>query len=67
MSVCALQVGNDQFYEVLEKVSGQKGKDDWAKLQKMMKPLADAATAVPPISIRADPGAALTAVARSGS
>ena len=44
-------------------MSGQKGKDDWAKLQKMMKPLADAATAVPPISIRADPGAALTAVA----
>ena len=46
-------------------MSGQKGKDDWAKLQKIMKPLADAATAVPPIAIRADPGAALTAVARS--
>ena len=45
-------------------MSGQKGKDDWAKLQKMMRPLAKAATAVPPIAIRADPGVALTAVAR---
>ena len=59
-----MQVGNDQFYEVLDKVSGQQGKDDWAKLQKLMKPLAKAATAVPPIAIRADPGVALTAVAR---
>lgn len=59
-----VQVGNDQFYEVLDKVSGQKGKDDWAKLQKLMRPLAKAATAVPPIAIRADPGVALTAVAR---
>ena len=59
-----LQVGNDQFYEVLEKVSGQKGIDDWAKLQKLMEPLAKAATAVPPIAIRADPGVALTAIAR---
>ncbi|KAL3135547.1 hypothetical protein ABBQ38_006025 [Trebouxia sp. C0009 RCD-2024] len=58
------QVGNDQFYEVLDKVSGQKGKDDWAKLQELMRPLAKAATAVPPIAIRADPGVALTAVAR---
>ncbi|DBA66807.1 hypothetical protein WJX79_001706 [Trebouxia sp. C0005] len=58
------QVGNDQFYEVLEKVSGQKGIDDWAKLQRLMEPLAKAATAVPPIAIRADPGVALTAVAR---
>lgn len=49
---------------MLEKVSGQKGKDDWAKLQKLMEPLAKAATAVPPIAIRADPGVALTAVAR---
>lgn len=60
----AIQVGNDQFYEVLDKVSGQKGKDDWAKLQELMRPLAKAATAVPPIAIRADPGVALTAVAR---
>ena len=59
-----VQVGNDQFYEVLDKVSGQKGKDDWAKLQELMRPLAKAATAVPPIAIRADPGVALTAVAR---
>lgn len=58
------EVGNDQFYEVLEKVSGQAGIDDWAKLQKLMEPLAKAATAVPPIAIRADPGVALTAVAR---
>ena len=57
-------MGNDQFYEVLEKVSGQAGIDDWAKLQKLMEPLAKAATAVPPIAIRADPGVALTAVAR---
>ena len=59
-----VQVGNDQFYEVLDKASGQKGKDDWAKLQKLMRPLAKAATAVPPIAIRADPGVAVTAVAR---
>ena len=59
-----IQVGNDQFYEVLDKVSGQKGKDEWAKLQKLMRPLAKAATAVPPIAIRADLGVALTAVAR---
>lgn len=45
-------------------MSGQKGKDDWAKLQKLMRPLAKAATAVPPIAIRADPGVAVTAVAR---
>ena len=57
-------MGNDQFYEVLEKVSGKKGMDDWAKLQKLMKPLAKAAAAVPPIAIRADPGVAITAVAR---
>lgn len=59
-----LQVGNNQFYEVLEKVSGQKDIDDWAKLQRLMEPLAKAATAVPPIAIRADPGVALTAIAR---
>ena len=57
-------MGNEQFYEVLEKVSGKQGMDDWAKLQKLMKPLAKAAAAVPPIAIRADPGVAVTAIAR---
>ena len=52
------------MFEVLHKVSPERGVKDWAELQRMMEPLAKAASALPPTAIRLDPGVAVTALGR---
>lgn len=53
-------VGADQFCEVLKKLRGDDAVAEWRKLQQVMEPLANAAIAIPPASIRLDLGAAIT-------
>ena len=52
------------MFEVLRQVSPDRGVKDWAELQRMMEPLAKAASALPPTAIRLDPGVAVTALGR---
>ena len=54
-------VGAQQFCEVLAKLRGQKAVAQWRELQRVMKPLASAAIAIPPAALRWDIGAVLTA------
>lgn len=53
-------VGADQFCEVLAKLRGNEAVREWRNLQKIMAPLASAATAIPPMAMRFDLGAMLT-------
>jgi carotene isomerase len=54
-------VGADQFCEVLEKLRGKQAVAEWRDLQRVMEPIAKAATALPPAAGRFDWGAILTA------
>jgi hypothetical protein len=58
------QVGAQQFTEVLEEVSGSAAVAEWLELQETMRPLAKAATALPPAALRSDLGVAVSAVFR---
>ena len=58
------QVGADQFTEVLQQVRGPSAVTEWRRLQDAMRPLAAAATALPPVAFRQDAGALATAVLR---
>ena len=53
-------VGANQFCEVLTKFRGNAACDEWQKLQRVMEPLVNAATAIPPAALRFDLGAART-------
>ncbi|BDA51137.1 Prolycopene isomerase, chloroplastic [Coccomyxa sp. Obi] len=57
------EVGGSKFEDVLQKVS-PGAIPEWRELQRVMQPLAAAATAVPPAALRADPAVAFTAFAR---
>ncbi len=54
-------VGADQFCDVIDRLCGAEAVRQWRDLQTVMKPLADAATAMPPAAVRLDPGVLLTA------
>ncbi|MGD1902081.1 MAG: phytoene desaturase family protein [Geitlerinemataceae cyanobacterium] len=54
-------VGADQFCDVLDRLRGADAVRQWRELQVAMKPLAAAATAMPPAAVRLDPGVVLTA------
>lgn len=54
-------VGADQFCEVLLQLRGQDAVRQWRNLQRVMKPYAEAAVAIPPAAIRLDLAAILTA------
>ncbi len=54
------KVGGEQFCEILQKLRGDRAVAEWKHLQKVMQPLASAAIAIPPASVRFDLGAALT-------
>ncbi|MEM9152749.1 MAG: NAD(P)/FAD-dependent oxidoreductase, partial [Cyanobacteria bacterium P01_F01_bin.3] len=54
-------VGVDQFCEVLQKLRGEKAVAEWRELQRIMKPLASAAVALPTAAVRFDWGAVKTA------
>ena len=54
-------VGVDQFCEVLRSLRGEKAVAEWRELQRVMKPLAAAAVALPTAAVRFDLGAARTA------
>ncbi|PNH12854.1 Prolycopene isomerase, chloroplastic [Tetrabaena socialis] len=58
------KIGNDNFYEVLEKVRGPEAVAEWARLQEVMRPLAKAAALMPPAAFRYDPGVLITAFTR---
>jgi hypothetical protein len=50
--VVRAQIGNDNFYEVLEKIRGPEAVAEWSKLQEVMRPLAKAAVLMPPVAFR---------------
>ncbi|RAM50467.1 MAG: carotene isomerase [Hapalosiphonaceae cyanobacterium JJU2] len=54
-------VGADQFCEVLSRLRGRDAVTEWRQLQRVMKPLAQAAVAIPPAAVRYDLGATITA------
>ncbi|WP_017316354.1 phytoene desaturase family protein [Mastigocladopsis repens] len=53
-------VGPDQFCEVLKRFRGNEAVVEWRELQRVMEPLARAATAIPPAALRLDVGAVMT-------
>ena len=53
------EIGNDQFEGVIRKISGDAAVAEWRHLQEVMRPLAKAATTLPPAAIRLDPGTVL--------
>ncbi|MGJ3247419.1 MAG: phytoene desaturase family protein [Elainellaceae cyanobacterium] len=53
-------VGAEQFCEVLATLRGSQAVHEWRSLQQVMKPLKDAAIAIPPAALRVDWGALLT-------
>lgn len=58
------RIGNDNFYEVLEKIRGPSAVAEWRRLQEVMRPLAKAAVLMPPVAFRYDPGVLLSALGR---
>ena len=56
----ATKVGNEDFREILMQIRGVEARDEWDRFLEFMKPLSEAATAIPPAAIRADLGAVLT-------
>ena len=50
-------VGADQFCEILQTLRGAKAVKEWRDLQRVMKPLGEAAIALPPAAMRFDLGA----------
>ena len=55
-----IAVGADDFYNLLLKLRGQDAATQWRQLQKIMKPLGEAAIAIPPAAFRYDFGAVIT-------
>jgi phytoene dehydrogenase-like protein len=55
------RVGADQFCDVLKQLRGETAVAQWRRLQQRMKPLQNAAIALPPVALRNDWGVALTA------
>ncbi|WP_392533818.1 phytoene desaturase family protein [Nostoc sp. C117] len=53
-------VGAEQFCEVLMKLRGSEAVKEWQQLQRLMEPLASAATAMSPAALRFDLGAVQT-------
>ncbi|MEC4811728.1 MAG: NAD(P)/FAD-dependent oxidoreductase [Scytonema sp. PMC 1069.18] len=53
-------VGSDQFCDILSRFRGQDAVNQWRELQRVMAPLANAATAIPPAALRFDLGAVVT-------
>jgi hypothetical protein len=47
-----MQIGNDNFYEVLSKIRGPDAVAEWRQLQEVMRPLAKAAVLMPPVAFR---------------
>ena len=54
------KVGAEQFREVLREHEGPEAAEEWRDLGEMMRPLAQAATAISPASVRSDLGAVVT-------
>lgn len=57
-------VGADQFRSLLLQLRGEKAAAEWDALRAFMPPIAEAATALPPLALRADWGALRTVLAR---
>lgn len=53
-------VGADNFCEILKQFRGDDAVAQWRRLQRSMKPLANAVNALPPLAMRFDLGAAIT-------
>jgi carotene isomerase len=54
------KVGADHFCEILTQFRGQQAVTEWRELQRIMRPLSEAATALPSAALRFDWGAPLT-------
>ena len=50
--LCDVQIGNDNFNEVLAKIRGPEAIAEWQRLQDAMRPLAKAAVLMPPVAFR---------------
>jgi len=57
-------VGSDQFRDLVLRLRGEKAAQEWDALRAFMPPLAEAATALPSLALRADWGALRTVVSR---
>lgn len=64
MLLLSLQIGNDNFCDVLAKVRGPEAIAEWKRLQEQMRPLARAAALLPPVAFRYDPGVLISAIGR---
>ena len=53
-------VGTEQFCEVLKRLRGDEAVAEWRSLQRVMQPLGNAVTAMPPAALRFDLGAAIS-------
>ncbi|KAL4428146.1 hypothetical protein ABPG75_002235 [Micractinium tetrahymenae] len=58
------EVGASQFIDVLHQIRGPEAAEEWRRLQEFMRPLAAAATMLPPVAFRQDAGALRTAALR---
>ena len=47
-------VGAEQFCQILERLRGKQAVNEWRELQRIMKPLGEAAIALPPVALRLD-------------
>jgi hypothetical protein len=59
-----VQIGSENFCEVLQQIRGPAAVAEWRQLQRDMRPLAQASTVLPPAALRADAGVLVTALAR---
>lgn len=57
-------VGPEGFTNLFKECAGPEALDQWRTLQKVSRPLTDAATAIPPLAIRLDPGVFLSGFVR---
>lgn len=58
------EVGASQFIDVLHQIRGPEAAEEWRRLQEFMRPLAAAATMLPPVALRQDAWALRTAALR---
>lgn len=54
------QIGAEPFCEILANLRGNEAVQEWQNLQAVMKPLGEAAIAIPTAALRFDPGIAIT-------
>ena len=59
-----LGIGAENFKKILERYGGPSAKDDWDKLAKNLRPMAQALMGIPSVAVRSDAGIFLTLILR---